>query len=148
MRCMDEYLSLTNNFVNGLLITVAVNKEIISLCTSDNKKALKNITESITEYEYGKWKPFVLEKSMRIIYILTYLIKLLVPSGKKIFWMPDDDATMANERRAVDLTRMLSNALNSLKDAPKYKTIGYSMKPFNTDASYYMTCLLYTSRCV
>ena len=129
-------------------ITVAVNKEIISLCTSDNKKALKNITESITEYEYGKWKPFVLEKSMRIIYILTYLIKLLVPSGKKIFWMPDDDATMANERRAVDLTRMLSNALNSLKDAPKYKTIGYSMKPFNTDASYYMTCLLYTSRCV
>lgn len=142
MRCMDEYLSLTNNFVNGLLITVAINKEIISLCTSDNKKALKNITESITEYEYGKWKPFVLEKSMRIIYILTYLIKLLVPSGKKIFWMPDDDATMANERRAVDLTRMLSNALNSLKDAPKYKTIGYSMKPFNTDESYYMTDLL------
>ena len=63
---------------------------------------MKQITEKLEGYSHGKWKPAMFEKSMRIIYTLTYFIKLLIPSGKKIFWMTDQDAIMANENKTED----------------------------------------------
>ena len=44
-RCIEDYLSLANNAINGLVITVAVDKEIVSITGANNKNDLKKITE-------------------------------------------------------------------------------------------------------
>lgn len=141
-RCIDEYLTLANNVVNGLVFTLAISKEIISMLDKDDKRTLKQVTEQLTDYSYGKWKPAVFEKNMRIIYTLTFFIKLLIPSGKKIFWMTDEDAIMANESKIADTTRIISNAINLCKDASKYKFIGFTPKPYDDEETYFLTDLL------
>lgn len=84
-RCIDEYLLLAHDMINGLVVTVAVDKEIVSITGANTKNDLKKIAEESIEYSSGKWKPATLEKSMRVISVLTYFIKLLVPSEKKYF---------------------------------------------------------------
>lgn len=141
-RCIDEYLLLAHDMINGLVITVAVDKEIVSITGANNKNDLKKITEESMEYSSGKWKPATLEKSMRVISILTYFIKLLVPSGKKVFWMTDQDAIMANESKTADTSQWISNSINMLKDAPNYKFIGYTPKPYDGEEAYFLTDIL------
>lgn len=142
LRCLDDYLALANNTINGLVFTLAVDKEIISITGANNKNELKKIAEESIEYSNGKWKPAMLEKSMRIISVLTYFIKLLVPSGKKIFWMTDQDAIMANESKTADTSQWVSNSLNMLKDAPNYEFIGYTPKPYDEEEIYFLTDIL------
>ena len=141
-RCIDEYLSFTNNTINGLVFTLAVDKEIASITGAIGKKELKQITEKLEGYSHGKWKPAMFEKSMRIIYTLTYFIKLLIPSGKKIFWMTDQDAIMANENKTEDTSKWLSNAINLCKNAPVYDVIGFSPKPYEEEDGYFFTDVL------
>lgn len=100
---------------------------------------MKQITEKLEGYSHGKWKPAMFEKSMRIIYTLTYFIKLLIPSGKKIFWMTDQDAIMANENKTEDTSKWLSNAINLCKNAPIYDVIGFSPKPYEEEDGYFFT---------
>ena len=141
-RCIDEYLMVANNLINGLVFTLAVEKDIVSLLDKDDKKTLKYLTEQLLGYSYGKWKPAIFEKNMRIIYTLTYFIKLLIPTGKKIFWMTDEDAIMANESKIDDTTRIISNTINLFKDAPKYQFIGFTPKPYYEDELYFLTDIL------
>ncbi len=141
-RCIDEYLTVANNMINGLVFTLAVEKDIVSLLDKDDKKTLKHTTEQLLGYSYGKWKPSIFEKNMRIIYTLTYFIKLLIPTGKKIFWMTDEDAIMANESKIDDTTRIISNIINLFKDAPKYQLMGFTPKPYYEDELYFLTDIL------
>ncbi len=129
-RSIDEYLYFANNFLNGLVFTLIVDKSITSLIAADNTAGLKILAELCSKNDLGNWKPKVLEKGARILYIIAYFCKLLVPDDKKIFWMTDADSIMPNRDKAEKMAKMLQNCLNSLEKPPEYDTIGFSMEPF------------------
>ncbi|HFK1747131.1 TPA: hypothetical protein ACGX4N_003944 [Bacillus cereus] len=127
-RSLGEYLDNINNLVNGIAFTLVVDKEIHSLADINEKQSKKLIAKILEEKGYGTFKPDVAEKVYRITHLISYLVHLLVPYGKKIFWMSDQDSTIATESKHQNIARLIRNAIYSFNNA-KYDTIGYG-KPF------------------
>lgn len=65
---------------------------------------------------------------------------LLVPYGKKIFWMSDQDSTIATEEMHQKIAKFFHNAIHSFDNA-KYDTVGYG-KPFLKDEDTFFLDLL------
>lgn len=128
-RSLDEYLNTINNCVNGIVFTLVVDKDIYSLAENNNKRSKYLVANILEERGFGKFKPDVAEKIYRIINLISYLVHLLVPYGKKIFWMSDEDSTIASEKMHQKIGELFNNAIYSFEDA-KYDTVGYS-KPFD-----------------
>jgi hypothetical protein len=126
-RSLEEYLYFANNFVNGLIFTLIVDKKIISLSGQNSKEGLDRISKALKDNAFGSWKGAVAEKQQRIVQIIAYFCKLLIGKDKKIFWMTDHDCIVANEEKATVAGQILFNAINSCKDANKYETIGYML---------------------
>lgn len=132
-RCLSEYLSWANNLINGLVFTLVVSKEVLSLIGGDTRKKQKEYLDFLEQNQLGKWKYSTLEKTGRIILPIAYFSKLLIPNNKKIFWMTDKDSIMPNESKEKIVTQFISNTLNALKNPPKYEVCGYSAQPFAED---------------
>ena len=130
-RCIDDFLRLSNNFMNGLVFTLIVEKSIISLIAENNKEGLKQLSKYFIENDLGVWKEHVLEKGLRVLYTVTFLCKLLIPSGKNIFWMSDNDSIVPNTIKAKNMMKVFKNCLDSLKQPPIYKNISYTIQPFD-----------------
>ena len=130
-RCIDEYLGIANNQLNGLVFTLMVEKNITSLVSSDDKQGIKSLVDTFFENNLGKWKGGVLEKGLRILFTMSYFCKLLIPSGKKVFWMTDHDSIMPNDEKTTQMATVFKNCLNSVKYPPVYDVIGYTNKPFD-----------------
>jgi hypothetical protein len=130
-RSLDEYLSAINNFVNGIVFTLVVDKEIYSLAEINEKHSKKLIAKILEEQGFGTFKPDVAEKIYRINNLISYLVHLLVPYGKKIFWMSDHDSTIETEEMHQKFAKLFNNAIYSFENA-KYDTVGYG-KPFDKD---------------
>lgn len=128
-RSLGEYLDTINDLVNGIAFTLVVDKEIYSLADINEKQSKKLIAKTLKEKGYGTFKPDVAEKVYRIITLISYLVHLLVPYGKKIFWMSDQDSTIATGEKHQNIARLMQNAIHSFDNA-KYDTIGYG-KPFS-----------------
>lgn len=128
-RSLEEYLYTINNLVNGIAFTLIVDKEIHSLADINEKSSKKLIAKILGEKGYGTFKPDVAEKVYRIINLVSYLVHLLVPYGKKIFWMSDQDSTIATDDKHRNIARLMQNAFYSFENA-NYDTIGYAT-PFS-----------------
>lgn len=130
-RSLDEYLNALNNFVNGISFTLVVDKEIHSLAEINEKNSKKLVAKILEEQGFGTFKPDVAEKLYRIINLISYLVHLLVPYGKKIFWMSDQDSTIATEEKHHKVAKLFNNAIYNFENA-KYDSVGYG-KPFPKD---------------
>ena len=91
-RALDEYLSCASNFVNGLLLTIIIDKDIGSVWGSDRAESKKRINQAIAEADLGQWKPDIAEKMLRIVHFSSYLVALLSAPGQKVCWTSDHDA--------------------------------------------------------
>lgn len=109
--------------LNGLVFTLVISKEVISVFGDNNKNTLKELSNMLEQTTLGKWSPKNAEKVQRIVATMGYLTNLLIPSGKNICWMTDKDSIMANERMATATTNMFSNVLNSFEEKREYPTI-------------------------
>jgi hypothetical protein len=59
----------------------------------------------------GGRKPREVEKLLRIVHMVAYLIALLGVDGQKIFWMSDHDATCANPKQHESMMAVLQRVL-------------------------------------
>lgn len=130
-RSLDEYLNSINNSVNGIVFTLVVDKEIHSLAEINEKQSKKLVAKILEERNFGTFKPDVAEKIYRIINLISYLVHLLVPYGKKIFWQSDEDSTIETEEMHHSIAKLFNNAIYSFENA-EYDTVGYG-KPFPRD---------------
>jgi hypothetical protein len=130
-RCLPEYLSLTNNFLNGLIFTLVVDKRVVSLSGDNNRKSNEELASLMSNNGLGRWTPDTAEKLHRIIQVGSYFCNLLIGAGKKILWMTDNDSIMANEEKADAASQMIVNLLNSFKKAKKYDVVAITPKPFD-----------------
>jgi hypothetical protein len=124
-RSLDEYLTMVNNSVHGLVFTLIVDKSIISILGENNKSTHASLTETLQNSGLGKWKGKTAEKLQRVISIISYFVNLLVPSGKQLFWMTDEDSIVANPRMREYTGTMFNYAVHQFKDR-KYSLVGYA----------------------
>lgn len=126
--CLEDYLLAINNLVNGISFTLVVDKEIQSLAEENNKESKYLIAKILEERGFGSYKADVAEKVYRITNLTSYLVNLLVPNGKKIFWMSDQDATIETEDMHKKMGQLFNNAIYSFENVT-YDRVVYA-KPF------------------
>ncbi|HDR7670376.1 TPA: hypothetical protein QCX97_004286 [Bacillus wiedmannii] len=139
-RALDEYLNMIDLSVNGLVFTLIVDKSVYSLFGENSPNTRKRIAEALENEGFGGWKPKTAEKLQRIITPIAYLTNLLIPYGKKLFWMTDEDSIIAKPEQHVACGKYFNSAIHQFKGA-NYPTVGYA-KPFEKGTDVLLLDLL------
>ena len=141
-RSLKRYLNLSNNLVNGLLFTLIVDKNIISIIGKNEIESLDKDVKILNNYGFGEWKKEIAEKLLRVIHIICYFIELLSKENQKIFWMTDDDPIAPNEEKTDCMVKLFGNILSHYS-GKSYENIGVAT-PFNdaTEEDSYFNDLL------
>jgi hypothetical protein len=138
-RAIPEYLVHLSNLVNGLLLTVVVEKNIPSLFGSEKKTTEKFIADAFAEEELGEWIPFVAEKMLRVTHFICYLVALLSKENQRVFWMTDDDAIAPSAQRHQLMLKLFSRLLNHYCKHPIKQIVGAT--PFAEKSPFFLDLL-------
>lgn len=110
-RALDDYLKNLSNLVNGLLLTVVIEKSVGSVFGEEEKSAHQFITKTLGDAGFGSWKPDVAEKILRIVHFPAYLVALLSKPGQNVFWMTDHDSIAPPEEQHKKVLNLFGNLL-------------------------------------
>lgn len=138
-NALPEYLTLLDQYVPGLLFTVAIDKKLLSVIGPPTKEALKTNIKILTEAGLGSPKPAVAEKLIRVVSIAAFLVGLLAQSGQKIFWMSDHDAICANSEMHSRMLSLFQKAISLYSD-DTFPLIG-GARPFDERSTDYLDLL-------
>lgn len=106
LRALPDYLKAADLLLHGFLLTIVIDKKLLTLFGPNDKSTLKNLPDILETADLGTWKPESAEKLLRVVHSVAFLVALLARSGQNIFWMSDNDTICANEalhRKALDL---------------------------------------------
>lgn len=91
------------NRITGLLLTLAVRKSIQNLCSDEELFAYSKKQLSLDNgMNYASF-----ERMLRIVNLVAMLSGGLSKHGQSIYWISDEDALFANDRRSQDLKKIL-----------------------------------------
>lgn len=138
-RSLDRYLKNLSNYVNGYLLTVVIEKSAKSIFGVDHKSTLDFATKTLFENGFGRWKPEVAEKILRITHFVAYLVALLSRPGQKIIWMTDNDSIAPTGERFMDVLNLFENLLRHYCKH-KFSTIGGAV-PFKEKTAEFLDLL-------
>jgi hypothetical protein len=113
---LGDYLSMRPIGCRGFYALVAIDKRIPTLFGPLNDPSVPDMLVKILD-EYGARrtrKPREVEKLLRIVHMVAYLIALLGVDGQKIFWMSDHDATCANPKQHESMMAVLQTGPRDL----------------------------------
>lgn len=91
------------NHISGILLTLVVRKCIQNLCS--NEELFAHSKQQLGLDTGLKYVSF--ERMLRIVNLVTMLYGGLSKQGQSIYWISDEDALFANERRTQDLKKFL-----------------------------------------
>ncbi|MFS8115802.1 hypothetical protein QD460_29125 [Rhizobium jaguaris] len=138
-RMLPDYLQLCDNYINGLLFTLVVDKTIPSLFGPGDAETVRHITDALDQIGYGTVGSQAGEKLFRILHCIAYLLALLGQPGQKIFWMTDHDAIGETPEKHTKLLEILTGVL------PLYTTKPFSVlggaRPFTPRAFEFLDLL-------
>ena len=123
-RCLPEYLKACDN-VAGMLCTVAVHKEIKSVFGPPNKETEEVLIKTLEDNGFGKRKPKVAEKLLRVVHLSAYLTAWLSHEGHKLFWLSDNDEIAPNPGKSLEAIKLFQNVLQLYSKHP-FGTVGYA----------------------
>lgn len=135
---LSKYLKLLDQYVPGLLFTVAIEKKLLSVMGSPTKECQIEIAKTLETAGFGTLKPAIAEKLSRVVSIAAYLTGLLAKSGQKIFWMTDHDA-ICEDNKHGNMLAFFQSALPLYTDAD-FPLIG-GAKPFKEKSMDYLDLL-------
>ncbi len=138
-KALPGYLDLLNGYVPGLLITVVVDKRIISLFGPQDRSTGAALSKRLEDVGVGKLKPEVAEKSFRVVHTAAFLTALLGHEGQKIFWMSDHDAICRDLKAQNRLVALFQNVLG-LYTERQFGQIGCAL-PFDERNTDYLDLL-------
>ena len=91
------------NHITGVLLTLAVRKSIENLCSDEEFFAYSKQQLSLDKgLNYASF-----ERMLRIVNLVAMLYGGLSKQGQSIYWVSDEDALFANDRRSQDLKKIL-----------------------------------------
>ena len=92
-RALPEYLRLLD-MMPGFLFTLAVDTRIGSLFEIPGARQGERVSDVLEAQGFGRRKPKVAEKLMRIVDTAAFLSALLTHDGQGLFWMTDNDSIL------------------------------------------------------
>lgn len=107
-KYIHEYLKLANE-LPGYLFLFAFDKKIKSIFPNDTPINLENPDFK----KFNNWTKDTLEKTFRIIHLLSFLVAGLSKENQNFTWITDNDKIAANEERIIQLTELFSYILSS-----------------------------------
>ncbi|APX16600.1 hypothetical protein BWR17_12715 [Phaeobacter inhibens] len=123
-RCLPDYLNVCDS-VAGMLCTVAVHKEIKTVFGPPGKETEEFLVKTLEENGFGKRKPKVAEKLLRIIHLSAYLTAWLSHEGHKLFWLSDNDEIAPNPGKSLETVKLFQNVLQ-LYAEHSFGMVGYA----------------------
>ena len=134
-RALPDYLELLD-MMPGFLLTLVVDRKIGSLFEAIGTPPTERVSEVLAGHGFGRRKPKVAEKLMRVVDTAAFLTSLLGHDGQKIFWMSDNDSILESQDSSQAHDRVLALFQNLLE---KYKRAGMNFAkiggaaPFSDD---------------
>ena len=90
-RALPGYLELLD-MMPGFLFTLVVDTRIKSLFEVPDASPDARVSDVLEVHGFGRRKPKIAEKLMRIVDTAAFLTALLAHDGQRIFWMTDNDS--------------------------------------------------------
>ena len=125
MRILEPWLISANNSLCGILYNIAIHRELDSIFGLHPKELTKFLDKE-TDFDCSAWKPSIVEKALRIVHPLSYLVALLSRTGQKIFWMTDNDSIASNRKQRKQLGNLLQRTLNLYTKHEGYATVDFA----------------------
>ncbi|REG85852.1 hypothetical protein [Marinomonas pollencensis] len=133
-RSLEEFLSFSDNFIHGALITISVDQRIPSLFGLNKREAHDQIVELFRMNDLGEWKGKESEKILRVCHAISVFMSLIAYSGQKILWLCDHDSINADgKKRDFTHTQNIFGRCLAMYSDNLYEIYGFA-KPFKKDA--------------
>ena len=144
-RALPDYLALLD-MTPGFLLTLVVDKRVESLFElGGGPRPSKRVSTLLEAHGYGRRKPKVAEKLMRVADTIAFLTALLAHNGQKVFWMTDNDSIVQSQGSSSphDDTLMLFQTLLEVYKRPgfNFSLVG-GASPFDDDGNEMFADLL------
>ncbi|MGV3523259.1 MAG: hypothetical protein ACO1RX_03495 [Candidatus Sericytochromatia bacterium] len=88
-RSVEEFLEISNTFVPGLVVNLAIEK---SINTIFGKPSLDKTIKYFSESGHGEWKKKEAEKLLRIAHLISIVLATITVDGQKFLWLSDNDS--------------------------------------------------------
>src|SRR3954469_19080569 len=83
-RVLPAYLEILNGYVLGLLLTLIIDKKLVSLFGENSRSNIKMLADILKARRFGKRTPQAAEKTLRVVHTAAYLTALLGHQGQNI----------------------------------------------------------------
>jgi hypothetical protein len=93
------------NAIPGVVITILIDRNIRSLFREEGSFTLDEPEKSL----FVGWRPDVIEKSLRIVHMLSFFLAGLTAPGQDVMWFTDQDEIAPNEQRLRQLVNLFAN---------------------------------------
>jgi len=131
-RALPDILNAADWLINSLLFTLVVDKKIISFFGPNEFQTLKDNLNIMASVDLNHWKPQPTEKLLRIVHIISYLIKITAYENQMFFWLTDDDAIVSNKKQLSSAMALLQSLMRDYLNTENPPKLHYST-PFNNE---------------
>lgn len=129
-RSLPEYLRALDFLVPRFLLTVAVDKRVLSLFGPGGKETNDRLASELNAIGIIGRKSKVNEKLLRVVELSAFLTALLAWDGQKIFWMTDHDSISPTNAKHEETLVLFGRYLNLFaRDNHSFPTVGGAL-PF------------------
>jgi len=124
-RALDNFLSIANSYVHGVLITFAVSKKIDTLFGVNINDVFHKCSNANGVVSEGSWNKHELERLARVVNFMMFMLSVLAERGHKIFWYCDNDSiNQTSKFRSQDDITQMFEMMASLYDIRKDVSMG------------------------
>lgn len=102
---LPEWLSLANR-IAGVLFVVSIDKRLDTIFG----EGLNEVVDGMAKHGYDQWASQHLEKALRVVTILAYLVSLITHEGQRFLWITHRDPIADNETKRRALENLLVHA--------------------------------------
>ncbi|WP_095196913.1 hypothetical protein [Pseudomonas sp. Irchel 3A7] len=110
-RALPGFLKIVDTLLHGALITVAVDKKIVSLFGADKKSVHTQIQKEFADAGLADWKFESAEKALRICHSISFFASLTTHNDQRLLWYCDSDTVNDNEVFFNDTRNILNRTL-------------------------------------
>lgn len=131
-RALPDFLELVDQYVHGVIITIAIDKDIPTLFGSNKHETHAFMVKQLEELGFGKWKGPLAEKAARVCHSLAIFSSLLAVDDQVLLWYCDNDAINTDgKHRSFSHLQEMSKVILSMYATQKLNILGFA-KSFET----------------
>lgn len=125
-RALPEFLHLVDNLIHGVVITIAIDKQIETVFGISKKETYPLIEKQLAAMGLGKWKGVDGEKVLRVCHSIAFFVALTTKENQRLLWYCDNDAINVNalDRGFADTQKIFVNALD-MYSKDKLELVGF-----------------------